>query len=283
MVLDAGKYLYKVFDNQAITIPAASNQMSQSNGVSSIDPTKIALDAPHNHLNLPAKWDFGGNNSIEFWYDGLGTKLRKIVKANNVVTLTQDYLGRIEIKNNAIVAVYNEEGRAFMNAGAFRYEYVLRDHLGNTRLSFTDKNGNGVINSEAEILQENHYYPFGKSMEGSWYKDAAASKYRYLYNGKELNEEFGLNFYDYGARWLDPGVGSWWQVDPATAGNYSQSPYQYVLNNPVKYIDPFGLWETTATGYSTTDQKDISRYLSYMRLKRKLWVTAPLDRKWAIL
>jgi RHS repeat-associated protein len=247
MVLDAAKYINKAIDNQTVTIPSASNQMSQSIGASSIDPTKLNLDSPHNHLNLPAKWDFGSNNIIEFWYDGLGTKLRKIVKVNNVVALTHDYLGAVEVKNNATEAVYNEEGRAFMNAGAFRYEYLLRDHLGNTRVSFTDKNGNGVINSEAEILQENHYYPFGKSMEGAWYKDASASKYRYLYNGKELTDEFNLNFYDYGARWLDPGMASWWEVDPLGEKMPAWSPYSYGFNNPIRFVDPTGLIPSTHT------------------------------------
>ncbi|NBA86180.1 hypothetical protein GVN16_10435 [Emticicia sp. CRIBPO] len=119
------------------------------------------------------------------------------------------------------------------------------------------------------VISETHYYPFGKVMNGAWYKDPVLPKFRYLYNGKELNEEFGLNFYDYGARWYDAGMGSWWEVDPATAGNYPQSPYQYVLNNPIRYIDPFGLWEVTSTGYSTTDKEDIKRYMSYMSFENE--------------
>ena len=78
-----------------------------------------------------------------------------------LTTHSQDYLNGIELKNNTVEAVYNEEGRAFNNGGAFRYEYVLRDHLGNTRLVFTDKNGSGSIDN-SEVLNETHYYPFGK-------------------------------------------------------------------------------------------------------------------------
>ena len=130
----------------------------------------------------------------------------------------------------------------------------MRDHLGNTRVVFTDKNNSGNIDN-SEILNEAHYYPFGKAFAGSWYNDAAASKYKYLYNGKELSEEFDLNFYDYGARWLDPGMGSWWEVDPMSDKFPSMSPYNYANNNPIRNIDPNGMEFTEAA------QKWVDRYL----------------------
>ncbi|NBA86182.1 hypothetical protein GVN16_10445 [Emticicia sp. CRIBPO] len=79
-------------------------------------------------------------------------------------------------------------------------------------------------------------------MNGAWYKDPVLPKFRYLYNGKELNEEFGLNFYDYGARWYDAGMGSWWEVDPL-ADQPQQlrfSPYVFSNNNPIRFTDPDG-------------------------------------------
>ncbi|MCF2446941.1 RHS repeat-associated core domain-containing protein [Dyadobacter sp. CY345] len=239
MVKGGSNYTNATIDSQTLTIPTGGNLSTQSTGVNSIPPTHVNLDAPHNHLNLPNKFDFGSNNVIELLYDGLGNKLRKTVKTAGTVTLTQNYLDGIELKNNVVEAVYNEEGRAFNNAGTFRYEYVLRDHLGNSRVVFSDKNNSESIDN-TEILSENHYYPFGKSFDGAWYNDATAGKYRYLYNGKELNEEFSLNLYDYGARWLDPGVGSWWEVDPMSEKYPSMTPYSYVFNNPLKYIDPDG-------------------------------------------
>jgi RHS repeat-associated protein len=94
-----------------------------------------------------------------------------------------------------------------------RYEYAIRDHLGNTRLTFTDKNSNGVVDvtntASNEILQESHFYPFGLDMAGPWMNDAAQDNF-YKYNGKELNGDFGLNWMDYGARWYDGSLGRWW-------------------------------------------------------------------------
>ncbi|GAB4044787.1 RHS repeat-associated core domain-containing protein [Spirosoma jeollabukense] len=196
-------------------------------------------------------------------YDGLGTKLHRTVKTAGSVTLTQDYLGGIELKNNVVEAVYNEEGRAYNTGSGYRYEYVLRDHLGNTRLVFTDKNGSGSIDN-SEILSEAHYYPFGRKMDGAWYSDASAGKYRYQYNGKELIDEFDLNFYDYGARWYDPGMGSWWEIDPLAEVSRRWSPYVFSNNNPLRFVDPDGrnpgdiiIYFTGAAFSSVAGNKDV--------------------------
>jgi RHS repeat-associated protein len=206
------------------------------------------LTITYNCLNLPSKFAFAGNNSIELIYDGSGAKLRKTVKTNGVVTLLQDYLGGIELRNSKFEAIHNEEGRA-INVSAtgqdWKYEYSLKDHLGNTRVSFRDKNGNGIIENQTEVLSETHYYPFGMAMNGAWLNDAASSKTKYLYNGKELNDEFGLNLNDYGARWYDAAVGRFIQVDDYADlfPLNSWSPYAYVRNNPIKKIDPTGNWD----------------------------------------
>ncbi len=85
--------------------------------------------------------------------------------------------------------------------------------------------------------------PFGLKHKGynnvvSAHGNSAAQKYKY--NGKELNEELGLNMYDYGARFYDPAVGRWFTPDALAEKYYNQSPYTYTLNNPVYYIDPDG-------------------------------------------
>ena len=142
-----------------------------------------------------------------------------------------------------VEAIYNGVGRAFNTASsgqAYRYEYYLKDHLGNIRLSFTDKNNDGRINNQGEILQENQYYPFGMMQHGSWYDDATVANYPYLYNDKELTTDFGLNLSDYGARGYDAAIGRWWQVDPLAEQYYPLTPYAYVANNPLKFIDPDG-------------------------------------------
>jgi RHS repeat-associated protein len=110
--------------------------------------------------------------------------------------------------------------------------------LGNTRLTFSDANNDGTV-TQADIEQENHYYAFGLNMEGNW--NGAAGPNKYQYNGKEWNDDFGLGWNDYGARFYDPAVGRWNTVDPLAEKMHRHSPYNYAFDNPIRFIDPDGM------------------------------------------
>ncbi len=128
---------------------------------------------------------------------------------------------------------------------SWQWEYYIKDHLGNLRLTFSDLNNDGQINvsleADNEILEEHHYYPFGLTYDGPWLqrKDQGMAN-RYNYNGKE---EMPLTGYlEYGARVYDPGVARFVSVDPLADRGPHWSPYVYTFNNPIKYTDPDGRW-----------------------------------------
>ncbi len=57
----------------------------------------------------------------------------------------------------------------------------------------------------------------------------------------------GVEGYDYGARWYDPTIGRWGGVDPLAEKYVNISPYTYVANNPLIYIDPTGAYIDAAS------------------------------------
>src|SRR5690554_1744072 len=138
---------------------------------------------------------------------------------------------------------------------AYNYTFNYTDHLGNIRISYTKDPQSGTL----QILEENHYYPFGLRHEvyvtGSKRQhgfgndggggdiddveliNVLRTEYQYKYNGKEWQDELGLNFYDYGARNYDPEIGRWMNVDPLAELYESQANYDYSGNNPVRFVD----------------------------------------------
>ena len=78
-------------------------------------------------------------------------------------------------------------------------------------------------------------------MQGSWSQNNTANPdNNYLYNGKELDQDFGLDWYHYGARMYDPAIGRFPSIDPKSEFFAFQALYAYAANNPIKYIDKNG-------------------------------------------
>lgn len=78
-------------------------------------------------------------------------------------------------------------------------------------------------------------------MEGDWSQSNTADPdNNYLYNGKELDQDFGLDWYHYGARMYDPTIGVFTGTDRFAENYAAQSPYTYAANNPIKFIDVNG-------------------------------------------
>jgi RHS repeat-associated protein len=199
------------------------------------------LTIQYNIFNLPSIIAYDNQDSIKIKYNGSGQKVAKLVKSHTASSWTPKYyFGEIEYSDDNVEAIYFADGRAVPFQGAWNYEYMIKDHLGNTRVMFSDLDGNGKIEeANGEVLQQNHYYPFGMKMNGPW-SQVSGSENPYQYNGKEFNTEFGLDWLDYGARWYDPSIARWNAIDPLAEKFNGWSPYNYVMNNPINMVDPDG-------------------------------------------
>jgi len=122
-------------------------------------------------------------------------------------------------------------GRVVLSTGQWTYEYHLKDHLGNTRVAFTP--GTTV----PTVVQKLDYYAFGKQHETGNLQNGNL----FRYNGKEQYEDYGLGWYNYGARMYDPELGNWHAPDPLAGNTPGISPYAYCYNNPISFVDPDGM------------------------------------------
>ncbi len=151
------------------------------------------------------------------------------------ITKEMFYAANIVYDGSHLNHILTTEGRIRKEESVFKFEYFIKDHLGNVRVVFGD-NGSG----NAELLQEDHYYPYGMTLGGLSY-NAGVPHNKYQYNGKEIQAGHNLNWYAYGFRMMDPQLGRWHVVDAMAENNITTSPYAYVQNNPVNYIDLLGL------------------------------------------
>lgn len=246
---DSGNKLIKVEDTSGSTegfnnrSNTASEYTYDLNGNMKTDANKGITAISYNYLNLPVSVSIGGG-TINYVYDATGAKQRKTVSTGS----STDYTGAFIYENNILKQLSHPEGYVVCNSGIYNYIYQYKDHLGNNRLSYQDKDNNGVINS-SEIVQENNYYAFGLTQKGyNGVVNGADNKYKY--NGKELQDDkiggLSLDLYDYGARNYDPALGRWMNIDPLAEKSRRFNPYAYAFNNPVFFIDPDGMEATDA-------------------------------------
>ncbi|HCC94255.1 MAG TPA: hypothetical protein DEQ26_07990, partial [Flavobacteriaceae bacterium] len=281
VLIDNLTYTYKNSNksNQLLKVDDSSNNLGfndvnkgddytyDNNGNLLTDLNK-GISIEYNHLDLPIKI-IKNNQSIEYAYDATGNKLKKTVNDGTKI-VTTDYLDGFQYQNNTLQFFPTPEG--YVNVitcttcpigsnRTYNYVYNFVDHLGNIRVSYAWDEAENKL----KTINEDHYYAFG--LKHSGYKKppkvldlnenglidikiralpgggniSGSTNYKYEYNGKELQDELGINLYDYGARNYDPAIGRWFNIDPLAEETYSISPYTYALNNPVYFIDPNGM------------------------------------------
>ncbi|MDM8176929.1 RHS repeat-associated core domain-containing protein [Olivibacter sp. 47] len=227
---------YMLAGTTAYTYDANGNMSTRVNSANTANNITATV---YNYLDLPQTVTANGT-AVSFIYDGSGKKLRSV---NAVNGQTRDYIDGIEYSGTALELIHMEEGRILKGTSGYTYEYILKDHLGNSRSGFR---GTNAVATTANFGSD--YYPFGLAYQS---KIAQPSpKNNYLYNGKEWQDK--LKTLDYGARFYDPVIGRWGSVDPLAEQGRRWSPYAYAFNNPIRFVDPDGMWPDDPRGNGMT-------------------------------
>ena len=271
---------------------SGNDYVYDANGNMIEDKNKGIVNIEYNHLDLPKRiiFDEGnehGSHQIKYTYEATGTKLSKEVITytgtngrTHAITHYENGFITKESKNYTYDESYNgnegswigneiDHGIKFIshpegyiepnNQGGYDYVFQYKDHLGNIRLSYSDKNNDGQITASTEIIEENNYYPFGLKHKG--YNNVITStnpalnyKYNQGTSGKnfqgkegktfkvEQQLDLGLNLDMTKFRTYDYTLGRFTSVDRLADANPQESwtPYQYAYNNPIRYNDPYG-------------------------------------------
>ena len=114
----------------------------------------------------------------------------------------------------------------------FVYIYVGNETLDDFNVFFDDLEVNHIY---TPIVQKDDYYPFGLTFNSY----TSGQENLYKYNGKEEQKEWGV--LDFDTRMHDPALGRFMTIDLLADKYALQSPYAYAANNPIRYIDLFGM------------------------------------------
>ncbi|HTH56911.1 MAG TPA: DUF6443 domain-containing protein [Cyclobacteriaceae bacterium] len=150
---NSGNQLLSVSDNSVKTkgfveptSTTGNDYGYDANGNMTSDQNKGLTSISYNYMNLPTQVTKSANAKIVYTYDAAGRKLKQELynSPTNVVKSTV-YDGAFIYQGDTLQFINTEEGRIVMsllsghniNEARNEYQYHLKDHLGNVRLTFT--------------------------------------------------------------------------------------------------------------------------------------------------
>lgn len=194
------------------------NGSSTSAPSSSISLNYFAYDAENRMVQSAAQ-----SGGMQYGYDGDGRRVQKIL-GTQVTVFVYDAAGRM-------VAEYR--GDQPQTTGT---SYVTQDALGSTRIV--------TGQDQTDVRARYDYLPFGEEVYLSRSSYGGSNDIKQKFTGKERDNETGLDYFL--ARYYSSQQGRFISPDPLSASAHPNIPqgwncYSYVLNNPLKLVDPDGM------------------------------------------
>ncbi len=152
--------------------------------------------------------------------------------------------------------------RIIIKEPGYLYTYISNENPTAVEVYFDDFK---VEQFKTPVIHTADYYPFGLAFNS--YQRENTIKQDFLYNSKELCDEMNLGWLDYGARMYMPEIARWGAIDPLAEKYLDVSPYNYTVNNPLRFIDPDGrkiVENENSTNYTGDDAQ---RYFWYLKMQ----------------
>jgi RHS repeat-associated protein len=204
---------------------AAGNLLLQATCPPSNPVYAYTYDA-ENHMTSTA--------GVTYTYDGTGKRVQKSNGKLYWYGTESDPLDETDLAGNTNNSSFYEytffNGKRIARRDSLNsVSYYFADHLGTARV---------VVNAGGTILDDSDFYPFGGERPVTGPNSANA----YKFSSKERDIESGLDNFDF--RYFGSSLGRFTSPDPL--GGHVSNPqslnrYTYVLNNPLTFVDPFGL------------------------------------------
>jgi RHS repeat-associated protein len=214
--------------NKVYTYDSNGNLVSRAIGDSSIS---YAYDAE----NRLTRMDFSDGTYLQYQYDGMG----QLVKVFENGVLKKQY---IYDEPFIPVSIISNEGSSYLTYGhdlAGGVGGLINLNQNNQKNYYfynsTITRGNVVNTADEELnITEYQYDAFG-NVKGSEEDNTPM----FLHSTKEYDSKSGLLYF--GFRFYDPGIGRWITKDPIGFGSEEVNLYTYVGNNPLFWVDTYGL------------------------------------------
>jgi RHS repeat-associated protein len=174
---------------------------------------------------------------VTYKYDGNGNRVYKSSGKLYWYGVSRDTLDETDVSGNLTNEyVFFGGQRIARRDPSNNIFYYFADHLGTSRTIAEVASGQ----STATLCYDADFYPFG----GERPPIVNTCSQNYKFTGKERDSESGLDNFE--ARYNSSNIGRFLSPDPDNIGASLEAPqswnaYSYVLNNPLKYVDPFGL------------------------------------------
>jgi len=185
-----------------------------------------------NDENRLVRIDYADGTYNTYTYDGLGRRISKRDRQFRTVFYLYDGVH--------LAQELDDKGRvlsSYISGFAIDHPYSVT-HDGEIYYFLYDRLGSviGLADNEGSLVASYKYDAWGNIIE-----ETGTIENALRFTGREWDAESGLYFYR--SRYYDPSIGRFISRDPLPdlIGLLpNQNRYQYVRNNPINYIDPYG-------------------------------------------